>query len=415
VLLATGAGFADEAQAATTPPPVKMDASPWFNVKDFGAGNDRSNDDTPFFQSAINAAAVDGGTVYVPQGTYKIRSSLVMRSKVHLLGAGAEASIIQAGTSSLRMVMCTNDLSDYSFEGLTFEGFGSGSGTLTSLTECGVFAMDGKNIRISRCMFKKITNGVNLERCQHASITDCTFYFILATEGPNEGFGIVLQGGGNHIVQGNQFENVGKHGIVLNGGCTYSVVANNVVQACKDTAIYLYSNLKACSHHLITGNLISAYGLGDQESSCMYGIRLKDGCSFNTVVNNAVSRSSAAGIQLDAEEKSGDDRPYGNTITGNTVKYTVRGIAVLNGDGNTVKCNEVRRADSGVLVDTIGEGSGSFAKQNIVTGNSLIQCSGAAVKIGSAGCQGSIVFGNAGFENAAGLKDNGTETATSGI
>ncbi|MDF2960149.1 MAG: parallel beta-helix repeat-containing protein [Paenibacillus sp.] len=416
VLLAAGAGLPGEARAASTAPVV--DTNIYYNVKNYGAqgGGRLSQDDTPYIQSAINSASASGGgTVYLPPGIYVIRSSLNMRSKVHLLGAGADATVLRAGEPDLQIIRSGAGTTNYSVEGLTFEGMGVGTASLIPMVECGIYAVEGDSLRVSRCVFKRMSNGVNLIRSSRVSITDCFFSFIVGTDGPYEGFGVIVEGGSNHIIQANHFNNIFKNAILLNAGSQYTLIANNVMEACKDAAILLTSKLTSCSHHVIQGNLISAANLSDQEFSCTYGIRLKDYCSYNTVSNNVIIRPASAGIQLDAAENAGDDRPYANTITGNTVKSTVRGISLLNSDANSVKSNEVRLVETGVLLDTIGEGSSSSAKKNMVTGNSLYQCSAAAVKIGSARCQGNTVFGNAGFDNAAGLADSGTDTATVGF
>ncbi|NOU95198.1 hypothetical protein GC093_18505 [Paenibacillus sp. LMG 31456] len=417
VLLAAGAGFPGEARAASTVPAI--DTSLFYNVKDYGAqGSGRyGQDDTSSIQAAINAAssARGGGTVYLPPGDYVIKSSLFMRSKVHLLGAGAGATIIRASESNVQMIKSLASITQCSVQGITFEGTGVGTASLNPLVECGIYVLESESFQINRCVFKMITCGVQLIRTEQVSVTDCLFSSIVGTESPYEGYGVIVEGGNNNRIQANHFKTVYKNAIVLNAGSRYSLIADNIIEGCKGAAILLSSKLKACSDHLIQGNMISAANLGDQESSCTYGIRLKDYCSNNTIVNNMISRASSAGIQLDAADNAGDDRPYGNTITGNTVNVSVRGISVLNGDSNTVKSNVVRRVETGIMIDTIGEGTASAAKQNIITGNSLFQCSKAAVRIGSARCQGNSVFGNAGFDNEAGLSDSGTETVTIGF
>jgi len=416
VLLATGAGFSGEAAAASFDQSTA--AGPFYNVKDYGArGEGRySEDDAPFIQAAINAAsATKGGTVYLPQGEYVIKSSLFLRSNVHLLGAGAGATVIRPGGSNIQMIRVLAEIKHCSVEGLTFEGLGVGSGPLIPLVECGVYVLEAEHVRISRCSFTRITNGVQLVRSRHAVITDNSFLFIVGTDSPYEGFGVIIEGGGSHIVQTNQFKSIFKNAIFINAGSVYSVIADNIIETCKEAAIMMTSKITPCSHHLIQGNMISAAKLGDQEFSCSYGIRMKDYCSYNTIANNVISRSASAGIQLEAADNGGDDKPFGNTITGNTVNKSVRGISVLNGDSNTVKSNEVRGVETGVLLDTIGEGSASSAKQNVVTGNSLFQCSVSAIKVGSARCQGNMVFGNGGFAHAAGLTDSGTDTVTAGF
>ena len=44
-----------------------------YSVKDFGATGDGSTDDRAAIQAAITAAQATGGTVYIPEGEYKIK------------------------------------------------------------------------------------------------------------------------------------------------------------------------------------------------------------------------------------------------------------------------------------------------------------------------------------------------------
>jgi hypothetical protein len=82
----------------------------FFDVKDYGALGDNSNDDTAEIQAAINAcAAIGGGTVYFPAGIYKITSTLYIINTVafgsmvniRLLGA-APAGGSGVGQAELR-------------------------------------------------------------------------------------------------------------------------------------------------------------------------------------------------------------------------------------------------------------------------------------------------------------------------
>lgn len=59
-----------------------------YNIKDaqYGAVGDASADDTAAIQTAIDDAEVKGGTVYFPQGRYKVTSTITWRSGVDLEG-----------------------------------------------------------------------------------------------------------------------------------------------------------------------------------------------------------------------------------------------------------------------------------------------------------------------------------------
>lgn len=96
-----------------------------FNVKDYGAvGNNVANDVTAI-QNAINAAAVAGGTVYFPPGTYLINSGTgltISGVAVTLMGAGVGASILNmgasfAGTSLINITANNGEIRDISIHG----------------------------------------------------------------------------------------------------------------------------------------------------------------------------------------------------------------------------------------------------------------------------------------------------------
>jgi hypothetical protein len=62
-------------------------APDWLSVKDFGAKGDGKSDDTPAFQKALEAAALEGGgVVYAPRGSYRFLGTLTVPNAVTLKG-----------------------------------------------------------------------------------------------------------------------------------------------------------------------------------------------------------------------------------------------------------------------------------------------------------------------------------------
>jgi hypothetical protein len=59
-----------------------------YNVMNYGAVGDGSNDDTSAIQAAIDATPARGGIVFLPVGQYKISSSLSIIKPITLVGAG---------------------------------------------------------------------------------------------------------------------------------------------------------------------------------------------------------------------------------------------------------------------------------------------------------------------------------------
>ena len=76
-------------------------ASPVYNVKNFGAIGDFSNDDTAEIQAALDAAQGNGaGVVYVPEGTYLITDELDIYANTVLQGAGRYISTLKWGDAA---------------------------------------------------------------------------------------------------------------------------------------------------------------------------------------------------------------------------------------------------------------------------------------------------------------------------
>jgi hypothetical protein len=71
-----------------------IDGAP-FNVLDFGAVTTTGVDNTAAFQAALDAAQAVAGAVYVPAGTYRINSQLLIGSNTRMYGDGMYRSILE--------------------------------------------------------------------------------------------------------------------------------------------------------------------------------------------------------------------------------------------------------------------------------------------------------------------------------
>ena len=99
-----------------------------YNVKDYGAKGDGSSDDASAIQNAINAAEMSGGIVFVPAGTYMVKSVLSINNatlsnkSIYLVGAGT-SSILRAGTAISEILNINVHGGNYSlFADLYFDG-----------------------------------------------------------------------------------------------------------------------------------------------------------------------------------------------------------------------------------------------------------------------------------------------------
>jgi len=77
---------------ATWSPSATVDRKQIF-VTDFGAKGDGTTDDTNAFQTAIDSATIQGGTVHIPVGNYKISQTLIVPAGVQLKGDGLGNSL----------------------------------------------------------------------------------------------------------------------------------------------------------------------------------------------------------------------------------------------------------------------------------------------------------------------------------
>jgi hypothetical protein len=89
-----------------------------FNVKDFGAFGDGAADDTAAIVLADTKAALVGGKVYFPQGTYKFSSTLTIARR--WVGASARGTILKP-TAAIA-IMAIDLQSDGYIEHMTLDG-----------------------------------------------------------------------------------------------------------------------------------------------------------------------------------------------------------------------------------------------------------------------------------------------------
>lgn len=76
-------------------------ANPLYNVRSMGALGNGTSDDTAIIQTAIDACtAAGGGTVYFPAGTYLLKTWLLLKSNVRLLGEGASSVLYNDKTNA---------------------------------------------------------------------------------------------------------------------------------------------------------------------------------------------------------------------------------------------------------------------------------------------------------------------------
>src|SRR5438552_3491585 len=86
--------------------PGRQETSPvrTFNVTNFGAKGDGKHDDAQAIQTAIDAAGISGGDIFVPSGKYLLKSRLIITDStkgLHLRGAGFSTQLFFENPSGI--------------------------------------------------------------------------------------------------------------------------------------------------------------------------------------------------------------------------------------------------------------------------------------------------------------------------
>jgi hypothetical protein len=161
-----------------------------YNVKDFGAIGDDSTNDTSAILSAINSAQSSGkGTVYFPDGIYRITGSLRLPNNpqcdIALVGNGSNVSVIKqtANVNGIEFNMDNGGVNDQIYQvsikglGLTTSGASSSSIYITYGTSSQSahenISVDLHDVHILSDNTNYWSNGIVLESAWNFRITNC--------------------------------------------------------------------------------------------------------------------------------------------------------------------------------------------------------------------------------------------------
>lgn len=178
---------------------LKVPATDWFNVKDYGAKGDDATNDYTAIANAITAVPSTGGVLYFPPGTYRHGTALPLKTNLTIMGAGVNASILKQ-TSTAAHGMSGTDVHTVTLKDIQLQGPASGTGSgvvLLRSAEPNVrylsfenvyirqFGVDG--IEASNCIVSRFNRVVTENNGRHG------FYFHGVTAGA-AGTSVVFNG-----------------------------------------------------------------------------------------------------------------------------------------------------------------------------------------------------------------------------
>jgi len=165
ILLASAGGPLSASPAARAVP-RRARGSLRIDVRSMGARGDGEHDDTTAFQKAIDALPAEGGTVYVPAGTYAIdaKRSVRLRSRMHLQLAPRARLVARRNALERAYVLNAHRVSDVEISGGQIVGdrdmhLGTTGEWGHGIMIRGSARVTVRDIRISRCWGDGISIG----------------------------------------------------------------------------------------------------------------------------------------------------------------------------------------------------------------------------------------------------------------
>lgn len=266
------------------------------SVKDFGAVGDGVADDTTAIQTAINSFGGSGGSVYFPNGTYKITGSLIIPDYIQIFGAGRRISVIKKHFVGSMVSSCGGYVT---IKDITFDGNGasfSGRGVVftTSSQNTTFIDMDIENVTEQCILFSQPDVGALFRAI------GCTFY-TTATPGT---MGAVVVGATDTQATSRHFTNCESGGCTLFdfGGCNDLYVTGGYSNC------LLFGNSN-CTKVMLTnmrigaaGGTVTIRGATHQISNCIFAapvINLSKGTRIDAEVPSYdITDSVATGTNI---------------------------------------------------------------------------------------------------------------------
>jgi hypothetical protein len=331
----------------------------WQNVVLYGATGNGTTDDSAAINAAI-AAAGSGGTIYFPNGTYKIGATgLTLSASVKFLGASQDGTILQLGAAGTTHVSPANGspssatvfinvtAGSVEFENITVN---SNSNAYYSL----YFSSGINNITLRQATIKGGTYGLFLQNNSNVLVSGCSFIL----NSLHQAFYSSTTTSSGVNFNNNYFDPQGANAAtttasvdlwfqgVLSGALTNVVVDNNIFNYAGlgavevDGLVFTTSGSSSAMSLITISNNVITMNTGSSSSG--NGIEIS-GPSLVDVSGNTINVAGQMGILLEIQ---GTTIVPKGTITGNTVvgtnpTFTTYGILLVAGSwtvsGNYIK------------------------------------------------------------------------------
>lgn len=296
-----------------------LEDSKVINVKKYGAKGNGVSDDTKAMQRALDEAHDKFKTVYIPEGIYKITSTLSLANSegkfVKIQGDGKNKTILQADSSFVGNIITSQMRSGFIVEniGMVHEGVGSCidsifirahgcSFTSKEANTKDVLVFKGSNCRIAECDFIGENKNAYLIRHTHNPMIAINS-FIVDNTFSGSAKGIRVNSETNSRIEGlkingNTFTNTGTEQIRMET-ILHCDISENKMSGSSGSAIVIVPRGLMVHGLFICSNTIQA------KDSCVYEAPLLSGSTDIHVANNiftdsdyGVSTNSILGLMI---------------------------------------------------------------------------------------------------------------------
>jgi hypothetical protein len=297
--------FASAAQAT----PQSVASRDLIDARKFGAAGDGTTDDTAALQRALDAAAKNGGGVFLPPAVYLTRELHVPAGGA-LVGipawnySGPGGTVLRLASADATCLLNLTDARGSTVEGLALDGRSLGKDIHGIFVDRTQYGKHEDGFRIERCQVAHFSgDGANLACVWCFSIRHCMF-------GHSGGDGLNLRGWDGFILDnwfsGNQragfaarHENASitftanriewnrEENMLITGGDGYQITGNFFDRA-GTVGIALRRSTIPCRQVTITGNFIKRSGKFADPASHESAQIFMDGAEGVTVVGNSL-------------------------------------------------------------------------------------------------------------------------------
>jgi hypothetical protein len=332
-------------------------------------------------QAAVDyVARLGGGTVRVLPGTYRLRNSVFLPSRVRILGSGTDSVLVKEPSATTKLIV-DGDHWDQEVTLADPKGFQVGDGVRlvskdpygkgTNIIQRTLIAVSGNRFKLDRRLGERFHLGGEPRIATIFALLQCTDVADVTIED------IALDGAKarNDMIDGGQFDDgairldssnrISVRGVTVRefycDGIVWGISHDVVVENChlSDGARLAIHSGSGSQRSIVRGNRVQRCGEGvyfcwgaqhglyekNVFEDCSYGITIGHRDSDNLIRDNDIRRSREGGIRFRGGNRA--FAPHRNRIEGNRIvdSGAEKGVAIdINGetDGVVLAKNQLR-------------------------------------------------------------------------